>query len=258
MTGSNKQVRTALIGYGVAGSVFHAPLIHHTDDMILSAIVTSNPQRQQSAAEAYPACQVIRSADEIWSQPEEFDLVVIATPNETHAPLAEAAMKKGLAVVVDKPFAVSVEEGKHLLSVQQKTGALLSVFQNRRWDCDFLAIKELVDSHRLGNITRFESRFERYRLQPKPGAWRETTEAEAGGGLLFDLGSHLIDQALCLFGDPISVYAEVKTRRAGVRADDDTFVALEFANDVCVHLWVSMLSRVPGPRFRLMGNDRNL
>jgi len=255
MTSRNTNVRTALIGYGLAGSVFHAPLIDHTAGMELSAIVTGNAERQAAAQQAYPSAKIAASADQIWEDASGFDLVVVATPNDTHAPLAKAAMKRGLAVVVDKPFAISVAQAEELIAVRQESGALLSVFQNRRWDSDFLTVKELIETDRVGTVTRIESRHERFRPQPKPGGWRETTGAEAGGGLLFDLGSHLIDQVICLFGDPISVYAEVKIRRAGVRSDDDTFVALQFANGVCAHLWVSLLAKVPGPRFRLMGTS---
>ncbi|HEY9717176.1 MAG TPA: Gfo/Idh/MocA family oxidoreductase [Trichormus sp.] len=253
MPTSQTNVRTALIGYGLAGSVFHAPLIHYTAGMQLAAVVTGNPERQQAARQAYPQAKILADAAQIWQDPADFDLVVVATPNDTHAPLAKLAMQRGIAVVVDKPFAISSAQAEELLDVQNKTGALLSVFQNRRWDCDFLTIKELIETDRVGPVTRIESRFERYRPHPKPGGWRETTEASAGGGLLFDLGSHLIDQVISLFGDPCSVYAEVKARRAGVRSDDDTFVALQFPNGVCAHLWVSMLSKVPGPRFRLLG-----
>lgn len=246
-------VRVALIGYGLAGSVFHAPLIHHTPGLELSAIVTTNSERKAHALHHYPHAQILADAEEIWNHRDRYDLVVVATTNETHAALAKNAMQAGLAVVVDKPFAISTREAQDMLSVQRETGSLLTVFQNRRWDADFRTVQELIESGKVGAVTRLESRYERYRLQPKPGGWRETTAAERGGGLLFDLGSHLIDQALVLFGRPVSVYAELKTRRSASAADDDSFIALQFASDVCVHLWVSLLAKVPGPRFRLLG-----
>ena len=247
-------VRTALIGYGLAGSVFHAPLIDAVNGLQLSAIVVKNAQRQEAARRDYPHTKIFSSADELWQNSASFDLVVVATPNDTHAGLAETAMQRGLAVVVDKPFAISTSQARHLIEVQKHTGVKLSVFQNRRWDCDFLTVEELIDTGKVGTVTRLESRYERYRPVPKPGNWRETTQVESGGGLLFDLGSHLIDQALHLFGNPVSIYAEMKTRRSGVFADDDTFVALQFDNDVCAHLWVSLLAKTAGPRFRLLGS----
>jgi scyllo-inositol 2-dehydrogenase (NADP+) len=140
-----------------------------------------------------------------------------------------------------------------LISASTEANVAISVFQNRRWDNDFLTIKKLIKSGRLGRITRMESRFERYRLEPKPDGWRESTSPDEGGGLLFDLGSHLIDQALVLFGKPKQVYAEIMHRRPGVAGDDDTFVALRFADAVVVHIWVSMLAPEVGPRFRLIG-----
>ncbi|MGH9550796.1 MAG: Gfo/Idh/MocA family protein, partial [Terriglobales bacterium] len=250
---SASPVRTALIGYGLAGSVFHAPLVHHTGGLALSAVVTANPARQADVLARYKGTEVFESADEIWKNASSYDLVVIATPNDTHAPLALTAMEKGLNVVVDKPFAISSQQAEELIAVRNKTGVALSVFQNRRWDADFLTLQELIRTKKVGTVMRLESRYERYRPVPKPGGWRETTAPELGGGLLFDLGSHLIDQAIVLFGKPLSVYAEVKTRRAGIPADDDTFIALQFENDVCAHLWVSLMAKVPGPRFRLMG-----
>jgi len=250
-----RPIRTALIGYGLAGSVFHAPLIDFTAGLTLSAVVTGNPERQRAAKDAYPSVKTLASTDELFKDASSYDLVVVATPNDSHAPLAKASMEAGLAVVVDKPFALSVAEAEEVIAVQEKTGALLSVFQNRRWDNDFLTVRELIETGTIGKILRIESRFERWRPTPKPDSWREKSSADMGGGLLFDLGSHLIDQALVLFGQPRSVYAQLKTRRQGVASDDDTFVALEFDNDVCFHIWVNQLSRLFGPRFRVLGSE---
>lgn len=252
--GRERTVRVALLGYGMAGSTLHAPLITSVPAMKLSAVVTRNPERQEAAKRAFPDTTILESPHSLWQDASKYDLVVVATPNDTHAALAIEAMQRNLAVVVDKPFAISTTEAQNVLDVQKKTGALLSVFQNRRWDNDFLTVRKLIAGGRLGTVTRFESRFERFRAQPKPGGWRETTALSAGGGLLFDLGSHLIDQALVLFGEPTSVYAEMKTRRAGVLADDDTFVALQFASGICAHLWVSLLTKIAGPRLRLLGS----
>ena len=139
-------------------------------------------------------------------------------------------------MVIDKPLAASVADAELLLETSRKSGKLLSVFQSRRWDNDLLTVRQLIAADLLGPITRFESHFDRYLAAPKPGAWRELGAPEEAGGLLFDLGAHLIDQALLLFGQPVSVYAEVEKRRPGVQVDDDTFVALHFANGVRAHL----------------------
>ena len=184
-----------------------------------------------------------------------YDLVVIATPNRLHVPLGIAALEAGLPVVIDKPMAPSVAEAQKLIEASQRTGKLLTVFQNRRWDSDFRTVRSLLDADLdlLGTVTRFESRFERYRPTPRHDAWRELGGSDEAGGLLYDLGSHLIDQALILFGTPTKVYAEIERRRAGVQVDDDTFVALQFASGVRAHLWMSSVARIPGPRMRISG-----
>ncbi|HEY6541624.1 MAG TPA: Gfo/Idh/MocA family oxidoreductase [Ktedonobacteraceae bacterium] len=248
-------LRVAIIGYGLAGAVFHAPLIASTDGMTVSAIVTGNTERQQRARTAYPAASILTSAEDIWQNAASYDLVVVASPNRTHVPLGIAAMQAGLPVVIDKPLAPSAAEAKRLISTSKSTGKLLTVFQNRRWDNDFLTVRQLLASepHVLGQIVRFESWYQRYRPLPRSGVWRELPDPGEAGGLLFDLGSHLIDQALLLFGQPLRVYAEVDTRRPGAQVDDDTFVALEFANGVRAHLWMGVLTRIPGPRLRITG-----
>jgi scyllo-inositol 2-dehydrogenase (NADP+) len=248
-------LRVAIIGYGLAGAVFHAPLIASTPGMKVAAIVTSNTERQERAHRDYPAAAILNSAGQIWRDPSLYDLVVVATPNRSHLPLGIAAMNAGLPVVIDKPISTSVSGAEQLISTSERTGKLLTVFQNRRWDNDFLTVRRLLDADLdlLGSITRFESRFERYRAAPRQGAWRELPGEEEAGGLLFDLGSHLIDQALHLFGQPTQVYAEVEKRRPGALVDDDSFVALHFASGVHAHLWMSAVTRIPGPRMRISG-----
>ena len=250
-----RSLRVAIIGYGLAGAVFHAPLIASTTGMKVAAIVTGNPERQERAHRDFPAAAILSSAGQIWRDPSLYDLVVVATPNRSHLPLGIAAMNAGLPVVIDKPIAPSVSSAEQLILTSERTGKLLTVFQNRRWDNDFLTIRRLLDADLdlLGPITRFESRFERYRAAPRPDAWRELPGEEEAGGLLFDLGSHLIDQALQLFGQPTQVYAEVEKRRPGALVDDDTFVALRFASGVHAHLWMSVVTRLPGPRIRISG-----
>ncbi|MGH2497144.1 MAG: Gfo/Idh/MocA family oxidoreductase [Ktedonobacteraceae bacterium] len=248
-------LRVAIIGYGLAGSVFHAPLIAATDGMIVSAIVTSNAERQQHARADFPDATILLSAEEIWQDATNYDLLVIASPNRAHVSLGITAMQDGLSVVIDKPLAPSVAEAERLIAVSKSTGKLLTVFQNRRWDNDFLTVRQLLASepNLLGPVVRFESWYQRYRPQPRSGVWRELADPAEAGGLLFDLGSHLIDQALVLFGLPLRVYAEVDMRRPDAHVDDDTFIALEFPNGTRAHLWMGVLTRIPGPRLRITG-----
>jgi scyllo-inositol 2-dehydrogenase (NADP+) len=246
-------LRVALIGYGLAGSVFHAPLIAATPGMSIAAIVTSSPIRQQQARQDFPSAEILTEVDALWSQASRYDLVVVAAPNRSHASLGIAALNAGLPVVIDKPLAASAADAEQLIATSKKTGKLLTVFQNRRWDNDFLTVRQLIAADLLGPITRFESRYERYRAQPRANAWRESATAEDAGGLLYDLGSHLIDQAAQLFGRPSQVYAEMERQRPGALVDDDTFVALTFAHGIHAHLWMSVVARIAGPRVRLSG-----
>lgn len=246
-------VRVGLIGYGLAGAVFHAPLITSTPGLRLISVVTSNADRQRQARQEHPGVNVLDHVDELWAVADEHDLVVVATSNAAHLHLGLAAVEAGVAVVVDKPLALSATEGRRLVAAARDRGVLLTVFHNRRWDGDLRTLQRLLADDTLGAVHRFESRFERWRPTPRPGAWREQKPPEAGGGLLLDLGSHLVDQALLLFGWPTSVYAEIDRRRAGVEGDDDVFVALEHAGGVRSHLWASSLAAQSGPRLRVLG-----
>ncbi|MFI1397707.1 Gfo/Idh/MocA family oxidoreductase [Streptomyces sp. NPDC020681] len=254
MTGSGTPVRVALVGYGLAGSVFHAPLIADTDGLALDTIVTSNPERQEQARAAYPDVRIAATPDELWTLADELDLVVIASPNKTHVPIATAALKAGIAVVVDKPIAGTAAEARALDALAKERGVLLSVFQNRRWDNDFLTLQKLLADGALGDVQRFESRFERWRPQLK-GGWRESGDPQEIGGLLYDLGSHVVDQALTLFGPVVKVYAEADVRRPGAETDDDTFIALTHAGGVRSHLYASATTAQLGPRFRVLGSQ---
>jgi scyllo-inositol 2-dehydrogenase (NADP+) len=245
-------IRVALLGYGLAGAVFHAPLIAAVDGLELAAIVTSDADRRSRAARDHPEAALLRSPDEVWERAGELELAVVATANRVHASLARAGIEAGLAVVVDKPLAPSATDGRSLLRDAREGGVLLTVFQNRRWDGDFLTVRRLVEEGALGEIARFESRFERWRPELS-GGWRESGVPEDAGGLLFDLGSHLVDQALVLFGPVAAVYAELDIRRQGARTDDDSFVALSHRSGVRSHLWMSAVAAQTGPRFRVLG-----
>ena len=246
-------LRVGIIGYGLAGVVFHAPLVASTPGMVVAALVTGNPERQARARSDYPAAAIYATAEAMFAEAPLLDLVVVATPNSTHVPLGLAALEAGLPVVIDKPFAPSVSDAERLLAAAQRAGKFLSIFQNRRWDNDFLTIRQLISADLLGRIIRLESRFERFRPEVDADAWRERPEPDEAGGLLFDLGAHLIDQAMVLFGPPVSVYAEVDARRAGAVVDDDTFIALRFTGGQVAHLWASVMPRHGGPRFRVVG-----
>jgi predicted dehydrogenase len=246
-------IRVALIGYGLAGAVFHGPLISTTPGMSLATIVTRDPGRRARASSDHPDAQLLAGVDPLWRRPADHDLVVVATPNRSHVPLGVAALEAGLPVVIDKPMAPTAEEGRRLVAEATERDLLLAVFQNRRWDGDFLTVRRLLSEDAFGPIVRFESRFERWRSRVGPEAWRERGDPEEAGGLLFDLGSHLIDQAVVLFGPPRTVYAEVDRRRPSAEVDDDVFVALEHEAGVRSHLWMSVLAAIPGPRMRVLG-----
>lgn len=241
--------RVGLLGYGIAGRVFHAPLITSTEGMDLVAIVTANPERQAQARAAHPDVKIV-TADELFEL--DLDLVVVATPNKTHVEYAKRAIAQGVAVVVDKPFAPTATEAAELVAAAQAAGVPLTVFQNRRWDSDFLTVREIAG--RLGEIRRFESRFERW-VPEIWDNWRESGAPEEAGGLLYDLGAHLVDQALQLFGPVKNVYAELDRRRPGAQVDDDVFVALTHENGVRSHLWANAHAAHHGPRFRLLGSE---
>ncbi|WP_079166617.1 Gfo/Idh/MocA family oxidoreductase [Streptomyces oceani] len=255
MHAAPNDLRVGLIGYGLAGSVFHAPLIAATDGLTLDAVVTSSPHRQEQArAEHGPRLRTLASANELWARGSDRpDLVVLASPNRTHVPLARQALTAGVPVVVDKPLAGTAAEAAELDALATDRGLLLSVFQNRRWDNDFRTLRALLEQRALGRVLRFESRFERWRPQPR-GGWRESGDPAEIGGLLYDLGSHLVDQALTLFGPAESVYAESDVRRTAAEADDDTFLAVTHRGGVRSHLWMSATAAQLGPRFRVLGS----
>jgi predicted dehydrogenase len=245
--------RVALIGYGLAGSVFHAPLITSTPGLRLASIVTGNSERQEQARHKHPGVRIMNDVDELWESAAGHDLVVVAAPNRAHAPLGLAALEAGFPVVVDKPIATTAAVGRQLVAEARRRRLLLTVFHNRRWDGDLLTLQRLIAEDALGPVLRFESRYERWRPAPRAGSWRESGAPEDAGGLLFDLGSHLVDQAMFLFGRPKGVYAELDLRRAGVEADDDGFIALDQPGGVRSHLWTSAVAAQPGPRFRVLG-----
>ncbi len=245
------ELRAGIIGYGLAGRVFHAPLIAATPGLAVGAIVTADETRSRQAAAEHPGAVVLADAGALWESPG-IDFVVVASPNLTHAELAAAAIARGLPVVVDKPLAVSAAEARELVEHAERHHVLLTPFHNRRWDSDQLTLERLLAEGALGDVLRYESRFERWRPGPDPSAWRQAEPPERGGGQLLDLGVHLVDQALHRFGPVTHVYAEIAALR-GTPADDDAFLALRHAGGVISHLRASAMTAAPGPRLRVLG-----
>lgn len=238
-------LRVALIGYGYVGKTFHAPLIRATPGLDLALVGSSDAAKVQRdlpgmCVEGGMAAAV--SAGDI-------DLVVIASPNDTHAPLAAAALRAGKHVVVDKPFTLDLAQARELAGLARDTGKLLSVFQNRRWDSDFLALQALLRQGRLGEVVHFESQFDRFRpvVQER---WREGDGP--GAGIWYDLGPHLVDQALTLFGLPQRVSGHIASQRQGARSPDWAHVVLDYGRRQAV-LHASVLVAGGVPRFAVHG-----
>ncbi len=240
-------IRVGLVGYGMAGQVFHAPLITSIPGLRLQTVVERSSER---SAERYPWVQIARSLDALLAD-TEIELVVIATPNSTHFDFARQALQAGKHVVVDKPFTNTSKQAATLIRLAADAGRILSIFQNRRWDGDFLTVRRLLDAGMLGDPVEYEACFDRFRPERRPGAWRE--QDLPGSGLLYDLGSHLIDQALVLFGLPQRLSAAVQIQREWARVDDAFDVHLDYGG-LQVWLRAGMLMRSPRPRFRVQGS----
>lgn len=247
-----EEIRVAVVGYGLAGSVFHVPLLRATDGMRVTSVVTANPERQRQVHAHCPGSIVFERVEQLWRHAGDHDLVVVATPTSSHVPLASRALELGLPVVVDKPLAADADAAQCLVDLAEKQGVPLTVFQNRRWDADQLTLRRLLADGVLGEVVRYESRFERWQPAVRPDRWRDITPPEGGGGALLDLGSHVVDQALALFGPAEVAYADVRAVRGGV-SDDVGFVVLRHENGVESHLSFGALFGAPGPRLRVLG-----
>lgn len=247
-------IRTGVIGFGTAGRVFHAPFLAADDAYSLDVVVTGNAERAAEADRLHPGVRVVASVEGLLARSADLDLVVVASPPATHADLAARAIDAGLAVVVDKPLCATAAEGRALVARAHDAGVALAVFQNRRWDGDFLTLRSLLDDGALGEVRRFESRFEWWKPQEGKG-WKAAATPGEGGGILYDLGTHLIDQAVQLFGPVETAYAELTARRPGARADDDSFVSLLHLSGVRTQLWMNGVAAQVGPRFHVLGSD---
>ena len=237
-------VRIGLAGYGLGGRYFHAPLLASAANCEFVGVVTTSPERRRQVAEelARPAFASLEELAEAGAE-----AVAISTPASTHSTLTEQALRLGLAVACDKPFALDADSARKTVRLAEQLQVPLTVYQNRRWDSDFLTLRELLEEGSLGPLTRFESRFERFKPEPGPPA--------AGGGTLLDFGSHLADQALVLAGPVRSVYAEMHYRSDPDGLDDDVFIALTHEGGVRSHLWGSWRQGAPGPRLRATGTS---
>jgi len=241
-------IDVGLVGFGFAGRTFHAPVIAAVEGLRLAAIL----QRHGSEAEnAYPDARPVRNLDELLAI-DTIRLVVIATPNTTHFDLAKQCLLAGRDVVIDKPFATTYAEAAELVDLANRKQRLLSVYQNRRFDGDFVTLQRLLADHKLGRVVLFESHFDRFRPQLKDDAWRE--RPEPGSGVLFDLGPHLIDQAMVLFGEPEAISADLRIERDGASVDDAFDVVLHYPRMRAL-LRAGLLVSTPTPRFVVHGTQ---
>ncbi len=245
-----KIIRTGIIGFGPGGNTFHAPIIDTTEGLQISKIRARKESEVNLAKQRYPHAAITDNADDIISD-ANIDLVVIATPNDSHHSLTKQALLANKNVVVDKPFTITTADADDLIKIARQQNKILSVHHNRRYDSDFRTIEKLLKANTLGRLVEFESHFDRFRNFLKPGAWRE--KDEPGAGILYDLGSHLIDQPLVLFGFPNAITADIRVQREGTKATDNFEVILHYP-DLKVTLKAGMLVSQTLPRYILLGD----
>jgi predicted dehydrogenase len=243
-------LRVALVGYGYASKTFHAPLIRSVPGLVLSTVVSRDAAKVHADL---PDVDVVADIGAALADPR-LDAVVIASPNDTHAPLAHAALEAGKHVVVDKPFALDLAQARELAVLADRRKRVLSVFQNRRWDSDFLGVRQAMEQGLLGEVAHFESHIDRFRPQVR-ARWRE--QAGAGSGLWYDLGPHLVDQALCLFGVPDRVWASLAIQRDGGETTDWAHAVLEYGERRVI-LHAGMLVAGGTARFTVHGTQASL
>ncbi|MEI9980151.1 MAG: Gfo/Idh/MocA family oxidoreductase [Edaphobacter sp.] len=242
----SQEIGVAVIGFGLAGQVFHAPFVSAVPGLRLEAIVQ---RKGDQAAKAYPAARILRTVDEALRDPA-IQMVVVGTPNETHYALAKMALQARKHVVIDKPFAATSEEAQELKELAERQGVVLAPFHNRRWDGDFRTVERLLAEEAVGRLVTYESHFDRFRPLPRANTWKEG--ANAANGLLMDLGPHLVDQALALFGAPEGITASVRRDRDTTDIEDAFDITLEYPR-LRAHCRSSMLAADAAPRFLLHG-----
>ena len=241
--------KIGLIGFSIGGQVFHAPFIAGNPSLELYKVTARKEEQQQLLADRYPKAIAVQSVDDIIDDPE-VDIVVVATSNDVHYSLAKRALEVGKHVVVEKPFTITTAEADELIALAKEKGRILTVHHNARFHSDFKTVQKVIESGRLGPVVNYQARFDRFRNYRRVGQWRE--EDLPGSGIHYDLGAHLIDQALQLFGSPESVFADLRKQRDGAKAVDDFEFILSYPN--CkVSLFGQMLAKEPTPRFALYG-----
>ncbi len=241
-------INTAIIGYGLSGRVFHAPFIHTNENFELKKVVQ---RKGNLAREQYPNVEIVRDYKDLLSDPD-LELVVIATPNEFHFQMAKDCLEAGKHIVIEKPFMPTSAEAESIINLAEQKGLNIFVYQNRRFDGDFMTIQQLVKAQWLGNINYFEAHFDRFSPERTRAAWRD--EELPGSGILFDLGSHLIDQVLCLFGKPLSLRAKVEKQRPGSRVDDFFEISMIYP-DMTAMVTAGMLVKDHELRYRVEGSS---
>jgi predicted dehydrogenase len=250
---TTQPIRTGIIGFGLSGRVFHAPFIATNPAFRLDLVATGNAERAADARSQHPGVEVVETPNALLDRAGDLDLVILASPAHVHLEQGLAAFAAGAHIVIDKPFVPTVVDAKNLIAAADKAERTLTVFQNRRWDGDFLTVKRLLQDGTLGTVHRFESTFERW-SGPNRDRWQDTTTIAQGAGITYDLGSHLVDQALQLFGPATVEAAELRIVREGSVSDDDAFISLLHANGLRSHLTLSRAAGQSGPRFRVLGS----
>ena len=240
-------VKVGLIGFGLAGQAFHAPVIRGVEGMELACVLERHTNKSR---ERYPEVRVARNMDEMLSD-KTIELIVVATPNDSHYSYTKTALLAGRHVVVDKPLTPTLREAEELVKLAAEKKRLITVYQDRRFDGEFATVKEMVKNGTLGEILEFESRFDRFRLDPKPGAWREVADFPAAG-VLWDLGPHVLDQALVLFGEPETITASAFCQRKTATVDDSFDVAMVYPRTRAL-LRAHIVAYAPGPHFMIHG-----
>lgn len=244
----NQPVKTSLLSYGMSGEIFHAPLISSLPEFELVTIVQ---RKASSAKERYPWVRIAKSIDEAIADPET-ELVVVNTPNETHVDFALAALDAGKHVVVEKPFTVDPDEGLKLIEIARSKNRILSVFQNRRWDGDFMTVHKIIRDGSIGKLVEFEAHYDRFRNYVEPNTWKE--EKRPGTGVLYNLGSHMLDQALVLFGMPQYIDARIGVQRPGGAVDDFYDIRMEYPEHLAI-IKSSYLVKAELPRYIIHGTE---
>lgn len=247
-------IRTAVLGYGLAGKVFHCPFVQAVPGLELTAIVQRSGD---SARERYPHARILKSVEEAFADPG-IDLIVVGLPNETHFAMAKAALEAGKHVVIDKPFAASSAEARSLIELAKSKGLVLAPFHNRRWDCDFLTLRKVIEEGHLGRVVEIFSSYDRFRPIQRPNTWKEAPSPTTG--ILFDLGPHLVDQALALLGAPSRVFGSVRGDRDQTDINDAVDIVFEYdstpfwpGKPLRFHCHMTMLAADAAPRFRVHG-----